>query len=1590
MDLYSCRLPLFRLSDDQQGDVHDFEQLEPLTIPLSATLLEVLHNFSWKEGSFQHVTELLDEIVKSPSYLFPNTAMIFERQGVSAFVPDDNQYHSIDWRAIILQVHISVLEAVGWAGLQRRPSSMFKSPSDELAKNETKPVESVGSQVGSRAHAPGSLLLRPRAGCVASFRDRPSAIGMSKRVESLKYEVAPALDRPIGGPVAVKDRSTMNLETNPLLNFQLQPSLENALFRAIILAVNSRGYLDLPLGYMLCQELHQDFVDAGINLGKIVDATQVFEDYYASVMKTLLSAEAEDEINDAIGQDNIGDVLARLEALYPYDCVPHAAEFLQSVLQPLCYHENPSFAERAIKQSLIIANGHTWDIEDVEVITAENKLEFRKTSEHVVVVSAPSGGSNAFTVLRKKEMQPTVCGFYDYCYARLAPNGAIEIDQAIPPGRYIVIPASAKKEIIHEVPAFDDKGPVPFEKLTGQLQGLVEAGVTAVHVPGAIERCALHDLTSVMDHTILSKACGGLDDFKEFCERAKSLGIRVLIDFVPLVSLASASRKYTPYGTLVVDARGKLVTADIPGTEMMLLNFRSVKFWSLLAKELEDICKSCSVSGFFFGHVNQWDTVYERDLKELLRIDPDGVSHYDKRNIIEGTVVLPEENCKVNCGMLARRAKCSPQLITLMKRLWAQVPDAFCWIQCEVDQEPFVCNSGLIPANYEFRTVMQSTIEHSVHCEDVDYVNANEALIKFYDRRAKQNPKGSFGICPFGGLMDGPTNMPMEGMQLAVDMLFLLTEVPLLSGCLESAMFVENAYATIKPEKPKVETAADGTPLTTPPPPPKIKKPSKWWPPTPRMVNYLRERAGARTSADWALGGDVTILPVSYDSHSMRAVLCVARVCRQTKKCALICMSFYKWNLIYEASVRSLDILKSVEPNSIVEITPLHNPAKQPSYYAINEVTEFGSSLFMDLDAFQTELYEINIITQIPPNIKRILMEEVLLRLERAIQFDSNTVLCNNMVFNSILQCIESETAAEKIENLVQAIQGGHDIHEIFREALFFATRNKKEDQLLKRIEDESVIQERETKALDLMYTVARSQIDYIRDLGKKALASNNLGPICFVAPELGPFSKVGGLSTMVWELAKELVQIGLDVSVISPYYNVSPKGETDYLKKYGIEWKMTIDVFAPSQIQIGIHYGVVDGVKCWFLHHHSFFAAPYQTGSPSFRLQLLVLMAKASLELCCQTRIIPALIISNDWMTGLVPAFGKKQFGTTFDGTKFLHIFHNLGAGYAGKLWPSDGDTGALRYIHQLPDELIVDPFDHSFDPSRCALLAADQWATVSKRYRDELREGSPYRDLLNAPRFRHPFAYSNGIRFEERLEALKKLGMNHDEAKRAVQQKYFGEVDDNKCLFVFVGRIVEQKGVYLIVDTFEELNRQYNGQLQFIVGGQAAPDDRSYGIPLTHRMWDLKNRYPKNFWADPSQFFSDGLLCCQAADYTLVPSLFEPSGIVQQEAFASGCPVIAFRTGGLADTVFEYNRETGQGNGLVFWSHHHKDFIMAVQRAMDLFYDKPTYYKLRKNAFDSTLSTVTVATAWAREFARLFMKIYESPAHKAEQEAK
>ena len=107
-------------------------------------------------------------------------------------------------------------------------------------------------------------------------------------------------------------------------------------------------------------------------------------------------------------------------------------------------------------------------------------------------------------------------------------------------------------------------------------------------------------------------------------------------------------------------------------------------------------------------------------------------------------------------------------------------------------------------------------------------------------------------------------------------------------------------------------------------------------------------------------------------------------------------------------------------------------------------------------------------------------------------------------------------------------------------------------------------------------------------------------------------------------------------------------------------------------------------------------------------------------------------------------------------------------------------------------------------------------------------------------------------------------------------------------------------------------------------------------------------------------------------------MPSQFEPGGIVQHEFFLAGTPVIAYKTGGLKDTVFEFNYQTNTGNGITFENYTQQELLNAILRSIELFNNKEKYNICRRNAFKSTIDVYDVSKAWCKEFCRLKHKIF------------
>ena len=86
----------------------------------------------------------------------------------------------------------------------------------------------------------------------------------------------------------------------------------------------------------------------------------------------------------------------------------------------------------------------------------------------------------------------------------------------------------------------------------------------------------------------------------------------------------------------------------------------------------------------------------------------------------------------------------------------------------------------------------------------------------------------------------------------------------------------------------------------------------------------------------------------------------------------------------------------------------------------------------------------------------------------------------------------------------------------------------------------------------------------------------------------------------------------------------------------------------------------------------------------------------------------------------------------------------------------------------------------------------------------------------------------------------------------------------------------------------------------------------------------------------------------------------------------------MIAFKTGGLKDSVIEYQWDSEVGSGYTFESYKNEDFIFAIERAIGTFRNKQKYLKLRENAFNATMPGETVCIAWLKEFCLLREKVY------------
>jgi starch synthase len=464
---------------------------------------------------------------------------------------------------------------------------------------------------------------------------------------------------------------------------------------------------------------------------------------------------------------------------------------------------------------------------------------------------------------------------------------------------------------------------------------------------------------------------------------------------------------------------------------------------------------------------------------------------------------------------------------------------------------------------------------------------------------------------------------------------------------------------------------------------------------------------------------------------------------------------------------------------------------------------------------------------------------------------------------------------------------------------------------------------------------------------------------ILFVTSEAYPLIKTGGLADVSGSLPLALNALGHDVRILMPAYG-------DILAELG---QSTSTRVRHANGAIEIVEAILPGstVPVWLVAHKgSFerFGNPYlaEDGKPwEDNAERFALLSRCAVEIAMDRfsfRWKPHIVHCNDWQTGLIPALLQdepKRPATVF-------TIHNLA--YQG-LFPKE-TFSRLSLPNRFWAPHALEFYDQlSF--IKGGLVYADRVNTVSPTYATEIQGeefGCGMEGLLRQ-RSDRLSGILNGIDAEAWDPATDKLiphtysvrdltGKAADKA--ALRQRFQLEDNPDVAVIAMVGRMVQQKGIDLVIDILPELIRM---PLQLAILGSG---DKRYEQTL--KQW--AHLYPDRIALHIGYDEALSHLIEAGADIFLMPSRFEPCGLNQMYSQRYGTVPIVRRVGGLADTVDDADAENlakGIASGVVFGEATDAALLGAIERAVGLFADRQQWERLQLAGMQKDFSWHTSA---------------------------
>lgn len=484
---------------------------------------------------------------------------------------------------------------------------------------------------------------------------------------------------------------------------------------------------------------------------------------------------------------------------------------------------------------------------------------------------------------------------------------------------------------------------------------------------------------------------------------------------------------------------------------------------------------------------------------------------------------------------------------------------------------------------------------------------------------------------------------------------------------------------------------------------------------------------------------------------------------------------------------------------------------------------------------------------------------------------------------------------------------------------------------------------------------------------------------VLFVAGELTPLAKVGGLGDVIGALPKSLVKKGVDARIVIPKYGIVEE------KKFGLK-KVAENIEVPfngEKEKISIYQCLLpgSGVPVYFIDSLKYlggggvyFEKDASSGGSSRECQRFTFFARSIFEIFEKLDFWPDIIHCHDWHVGLVPFLLKERAKTDkrFKKIKTLLTIHNFA--YQGKYNYNEA-TAYLNFKKDGALEKNLPHFDfQTIDYLQQAIAYADLINTVSPTYAQEIltKAYGEGLEMFLAKRKKKLSGIVNGIDTDVfNPETDPHLSRNYSlknpagkaENKKDLQKITGLEVNEKIPVFGLVGRLAEQKGVDLLAPVLSDLAKK-NVQIIILGAGLTEYEEIAQKMVVD---------FPKNVFVKIGFDAPLAQKIYAGSDMFLMPSRFEPCGLGQMIAMRYGTIPIVRATGGLADTVTEFAPENGQGTGFRFDNFEAGEFLAAIENSLKIFQNKDEWRKLQENAMNQDFS-------WDRpsqEYIKLYKKL-------------